>query len=90
MFRRRGCRQCGRPCERLDEAAAGDRALVMQNPDRKTRELGIFRGCIIDILKNEPADSALVIAVSDSRYVIAKHTAQKICIKIIGAGEHDS
>jgi Fe2+ transport system protein FeoA len=53
----------------------------MSNKDRKTLEMGLFSGALVTVIKNHPNDANMVIAVGESRYIIAKDTAQKIQVR---------
>lgn len=73
---------CTNPCSRLNECIEGEQALVTGNPDKKTRELGIFCGTMIHVIKNDDGNANMIIGVSDARYAIAKEVAKLICVKV--------
>lgn len=86
-FRRRNCRQrCGREAgvqgvccaHPLSDFAQGAHIVVVSNKDRKTLEMGLFTGALVTVLKNRPRDANMVVAVGESRYIIAKEAAAKI------------
>lgn len=78
--RRRCC--CHNPCTSLDGCTHGDMALVTSNPDKKTRELGMFCGVMIDVIKNDDGNANMIIGVGDARYAISKEVAKLICVKV--------
>ena len=78
--KRRCC--CPSPCGNLNECLEGDLALVTGNPDKKTRELGIFCGVMINVIKNDDGHANMIIGVGDARYAIAKEVAKLICVKV--------
>lgn len=73
---------CPNPCSSLDQCQSGDHALVTGNPDKKTRELGMFCGVMIDIIKNDDGNANMIIGVGDARYAISKKVAKLICVKV--------
>lgn len=85
-FRRRKCQQrCGREngqgvccAHPLSDFAQGANIVVVSNKDRKTLEMGLFSGAFVTVLKNRPRDANMVVAVGESRYIIAKDAAAKI------------
>ncbi|MFC1467193.1 FeoA family protein [Verrucomicrobiota bacterium] len=80
-FRRRHC-CCPNPCASLNQCVEGDQALVTGNPDKKTRELGIFCGVMINVIKNDDGNANMIIGVGDARYAIAKEVAKLVCVKV--------
>ena len=65
----------------LTEAEVGKKYIIMNNPDIKTMEMGIYRGGVITVHKNEEDDPNIVVAVGNSRYIIPRELACKIRIK---------
>ena len=82
LLKRRNHCCCPNPCTTLNECSNGDQALVTGNPDKKTRELGIFSGVMINVIKNNDGHANMIIGVGDARYAIAKKVAQLICVKV--------
>jgi Fe2+ transport system protein FeoA len=66
----------------LNECIEGDHALVTGNPDKKTRELGMFCGVMINVIKNDDGNANMIIGVGDARYAISKDVAKLICVKV--------
>ncbi len=85
LNRRKGCgrRHCrgrnGGP--RLSDFAQGANVIVASNSDHKTLEMGLFAGIKVHVIKNRPSDANMVIAIGDSRYIIAKEAAEKISVR---------
>ena len=90
-FRKRRCQQrcgrgsgdgqglcCGYP---LSDFAQGATVAVVSNSDRKTLEMGIFRGALVTVIKNQPHAANMVVAAGESRYIIAKEAARKIQVR---------
>ncbi|HCX73218.1 MAG TPA: hypothetical protein DHM37_05825 [Candidatus Cloacimonas sp.] len=65
----------------LCEAEVGRKYVVVDNPDHKIMEMGVFNGCVITVHKNNPSDSNIIIAVGESRFIIPKPTACRILIR---------
>ncbi len=90
-FRKRECKQrCGRGpgdpegiccAHPLSDFAQGADVAVISNKDRKTLEMGLFTGACVTVLKNRPHDANMVVAVGESRYIIAKDAAVKIQVR---------
>ena len=95
MFRRfRRRHQCFQRCGRkpgeepgtccahpLSDFAQGADLIVVSNSDKKTLEMGLFSGAHVVVLKNRPRDANMVIAAGESRYIIAKDSAEKISVR---------
>lgn len=76
-----GARQancCARP---LSDFAQDARVTVLSNRDKKTLEMGLFSGAHVAVLKNRPRDANMVVAVGESRYIIAKESAEKVMVR---------
>jgi Fe2+ transport system protein FeoA len=52
----------------------------MQNPDRQTYEMGLFRGAKVQVLRNDNEDNALLICTGNTRYMISKSVAKTIVV----------
>jgi len=68
-------------CEVLSEARQDERVKVICNRDHRTLERGLYNGVEITILRNEPDEPNMVIAVSDARYGLDKKIANRIRVK---------
>jgi len=55
--------------------------VVVSNPDKKTMEMGLFRGAPVSVVKNSPGDPNMVVAVGRSRYMISRTTAETIAVR---------
>jgi Fe2+ transport system protein FeoA len=78
--RRRRRRGWGAPCRRLTVCGAEERCIVRSNPDRRSLEMGLFRGALVKVLRNRPEDTNMLIGVGDSRFVLSKQTADLILV----------
>ncbi len=83
-----GGKECGkhqhRSCRNASlftEAEVGKKYIILNNPDLKTMEMGIYRGGVITVHKNEEDNQNIVIGVGDSRYIIPRELAGRIRIK---------
>ena len=65
----------------LSEAEIGKKYLILFNPDIKTMEMGIYRGNMITVHKNEEGNPNIVVGVGETRYIIPCELAQRILIK---------
>lgn len=92
MFRRFRKRKCQQRCSNepgqgiccahpLSDFAQGANVVVISNADRKTLEMGLFTGALVNVIKNRPNDANLLVAAGESRYIIAKEAAQKIQVR---------
>ena len=94
MFGRFRRRQCGQRCgcgptgepgmcctHPLSDFAQGAEVVVVANQDRKPLEMGLFTGAFITVIKNRPADANMVIAAGESRYILAKESAEKVQVR---------
>jgi Fe2+ transport system protein FeoA len=51
------------------------------NHDHKTVERGLYTGVLIRVLRNEPHEPNLVVAVGDARYVLDRRIAERIRVR---------
>ncbi|OQX70642.1 MAG: hypothetical protein B6D62_04000 [Candidatus Cloacimonas sp. 4484_275] len=65
----------------LNEALEGVPCIVMENPDKKTVEMGIYVGNTVIVQKNDRNEPNIVVAVGESRYIIPRNLAKRILIK---------
>lgn len=66
----------------LSEAPQNAICLVVCNPIKKTKEIGINPGKEIKVFKNEPSDGNMIITLETTRYIIAKSLADNILVTI--------
>ena len=78
--RRRRRRGRGPAFRRLSICRTGDRCIVRSNPDRRSLEMGLFRGALVKVLRNRLEDTNMLIGVGDSRFVVSKQTADLILV----------
>lgn len=90
FFRHRCCQQqrCGHSPENgvccahpLCDFAEGASLVVVSNGDRKTLEMGLFRGAQVYVIKNRPNDANMVVAAGEGRYIISKKSTRKILVR---------
>jgi len=55
--------------------------IVVCNPIKKTKEIGINPGKEVFVFKNEPSDTNMIISLETTRYIIAKTIADKILVR---------
>lgn len=65
----------------LTEAEIGKKYVIMNNPDVKTMEMGLYHSGIITVHKNESDNPNIVIGVGESRYIIPRELASKIIVR---------
>jgi|GEM_PF-2095566 len=70
-----------RPDVVLTDCPAGSLCMIMHNPHKMTKEIGVNPGKTIAVFKNEPADSNMIICLDNTRYIIAKSIARGILVK---------
>jgi Fe2+ transport system protein FeoA len=74
-------RQRRMDCIPLNEAMENENYIILSNPDKKTNEMGLHAGAMIIIMKNNGNDSNIIVAISDSRYIIPREMAASIRVK---------
>lgn len=78
-WRRGCCRADGKAPPRLvAEMGDGEECLIRANPDRKSREMGLFPGAHVHMLRNRPRAHALVLACGEMRVAISRAIAARI------------
>lgn len=65
----------------LSLAEAEREFIIICNPNPKCFELGLCHGNVIRIVKNNDYDRNIVVAVSDSRYIISRNVADFIMVE---------
>jgi len=70
-----------RPDMVLTDCPAGSLCMIMYNPHKMTKEIGLNPGKTIAVFKNEPADSNMIICMDNTRYIVAKTIASDITVK---------
>ncbi len=66
---------CAHP---LSDFAQGAHVVIVSNKDRKTLEMGLFTGALVNVIKNWEKDANMVVAAGESRYIISKEAAVQI------------
>jgi Fe2+ transport system protein FeoA len=69
------------PCDDLNCVGSGEAAIITGNNDHRTMERGLCAGVQIMVMRNEPGEPNLVVAVGDARYVLDRRIAHKIKVK---------
>jgi len=78
--RHKHCQHRGRH-QNLNCADIGNKYIVISNPDKKTVEMGIFAGSVIEVQKNENTEPNIIVGVGESRYIIPRELAEQILIR---------
>ncbi|HHE37312.1 MAG TPA: ferrous iron transport protein A [Candidatus Cloacimonetes bacterium] len=78
--RHKHCRHHGRNFN-LNYGELGKKYVVISNPDKKTVEMGIFAGSMIEVQKNERSEPNIIVGVGESRYIIPRDLAEQILIR---------
>jgi len=66
----------------LSECPEDTVCLVVCNPIKSTKEIGINPGKNVQVFKNSPSDGNMVISLETSRYIIAKSLADEILVTL--------
>jgi Fe2+ transport system protein FeoA len=61
----------------------GESAIIVNNPNLKTIERGLYAGAQVFMLRNKNYEPNLVVAVGDSRYILSRRISKQITVKII-------
>ncbi len=83
MQRKRVCSLCPGDCLPLSEIPAGAKVTIQCNHDTKTIERGLYFGAGVEVYRNEESEPNLIIAVSDSRYVLDRRIAKGIRVRVV-------
>lgn len=68
-------------CIALCQGAPGEKYCVMKNSDAKTREMGLYPGAEVHVIKNVSGDPSVVVAVGEARYAIHRGIAGVIIVR---------
>lgn len=68
-------------CDILSGVHSDSAVLITCNHDHKTVERGLYTGVQIRVLRNEPGEPNLVVAVGDARYVLDRRIAERIRVR---------
>lgn len=79
--RKKCCCEKREGVRRLSDFAQGAEVCVVVNPDRRTLEMGVCACSSVEVVKNRPHDSNMVIDVGTSRYIIPKSIADNIRVR---------
>ncbi|HPK40470.1 MAG TPA: FeoA family protein [Candidatus Cloacimonadota bacterium] len=85
---RKGCGVCPRRRSHdnsLESAFEEEKYKIVSNPHRKSFELGLFNGNIIEVIRNSCNQRNIIIGVNDSRYIISKDIARHIKVQLVEA-----
>jgi Fe2+ transport system protein FeoA len=66
---------------RLSSCAEGETRVIAVNPHLQLIEMGFFIGARVHVLRNDPGDRNLVLAVGPARYAIARRTVRDILVR---------
>jgi Fe2+ transport system protein FeoA len=76
-----GKRRKAHCCSILSDVPAETEVTITCNHNYMTIERGLYTGVRIRVLRNEPSEPNLVIAVEDARYVLDRRIADSIRIR---------
>ncbi len=88
-FKNRGRKPCGacprrRPLDNsLESAFEDEQYKIINNPHRKSFELGLFNGNVIKVIRNNCNQRNIYIGVADSRYIISKDIVRHIKVEMV-------
>ena len=82
MQKKRICALCPGDCLPLSEIPSGTKATIQCNHDTRTIERGLYFGARLEVYRNEEGEPNLIIAVSDSRYVLDRRIAKGIRVRV--------
>ena len=66
----------------LSECLPDKEYIIVCNPIKKTKEIGINPGKEIVVFKNEPSDYNMIVSLETTRYIIAKSLADQILVTL--------
>ncbi len=66
----------------LDALADGGEAMVSACPSRKAREMGLTPGVQVRMMRNRRREHAVVVAVEDARFMVARAVARTILVAV--------
>lgn len=66
----------------LDTLADGSEAVVSACPSRKAREMGLAPGVQVRMMRNRRREHAVVVAVEDARFMVARAIARTIVVAV--------
>ena len=76
--------ECPRgPYEELSSVETDEFAVITCNNDHKTVERGLHTGVEVKIIRNEPDEPNIIIAVGDARYVLDRRIAHRIRVRAV-------
>lgn len=68
-------------CVPLSQGLVGGHYCVSRNADAKTREMGLYPGADVHVIKNTAGDPSVVVAVCEARYAIHRDIAELIMVR---------
>lgn len=66
----------------LSHLPEGAEARIETNPDRKSRDMGLFPGTVVRMVRNHRLEKSLVVAAGDARLLVSRRIAARICITL--------
>jgi Fe2+ transport system protein FeoA len=66
----------------LNECPEGKKCMILWNPNKMTKEIGMNPGKTVIVFKNSDSDSNMIICLDSTRYIIAKSIAEMIKIDL--------
>ena len=65
----------------LDITEENHKYVVISNANKKTLEMGIYPGIVVEVQKNSFDDTNLIIKINDSRLIVPCNIAKEIVVK---------
>ena len=62
----------------LMELKDGESAVIRENGDKKSMEMGLFPGARVTMFRNRKSEQSLVIGAGDARFLISRVIAKKV------------
>lgn len=68
--------------DNLSQVGENSIVSITCNTDHKTVERGLYVGVQVKVLRNEPDEPNLIVAVGDARYVLDRRIARRIKVQV--------
>ncbi|MDP3115163.1 MAG: FeoA family protein [Candidatus Cloacimonadaceae bacterium] len=82
LYSHRHCKCKRGDCISLSELGEGRSAMVTCNNDIRIIERGLYMGVSVSMLRNDPGQPNIVIAVGDARYVLDRRIADSVRVRV--------
>ncbi|HNX27482.1 MAG TPA: FeoA domain-containing protein [Phycisphaerae bacterium] len=75
------CTDTSAECIPLALGQVGNKYVIFRNSDAKTREMGLYPGAEVHVIKNTRGDTGIVVAVGEARYAVHRDIAGLIIVR---------